>query len=66
MQKYYSIFTVSFKPKKERLLLLIPENTSDGVFCVCKTKIPTGHREIFNIFRLIIILKSKWVAAKIV
>ena len=33
------------KPKKRKLLLLIPENRSDGVLSVCKTKIPTEYRE---------------------
>ena len=33
------------KPKKEKLLLLIPENIGDRVLSVCKTKIPTGYRE---------------------
>ena len=28
-KKYYKTFSISFKPKKERLLLLIPENTGD-------------------------------------
>ena len=28
------------KPKKENLLLLIPENIGDRVFSACKTKIP--------------------------
>ena len=31
--------------KKERLLLLIPKNTSDTVLSVPKTKIPTKYRE---------------------
>ena len=30
------------KPKKENLLLLIPENIGDRVFSACKTKIPAG------------------------
>ena len=33
------------KPKKEKLLLLIPENRGDRVLSVCKTKIPTEYRE---------------------
>ena len=33
------------KPKKEKLLLLIPENIGDRVLSVCKTKIPTEYRE---------------------
>ena len=33
------------KPKKEKLLLLIPENRGDGVLSVCKTKISTEYRE---------------------
>ena len=32
-------------PKKGKLLLLIPENIGDRVLSVCKTKIPTEHRE---------------------
>ena len=31
--------------KKKRLLLLITENTSDRVFSVRKTKMPTKYRE---------------------
>ena len=38
-KKYY-IFSKSFKQRKERLLLLIPENAVDRVFIVRKTKIP--------------------------
>ena len=34
------------KPKKEKLLFLIPENIGDRVLSVCKTKIPTEYREI--------------------
>ena len=33
------------KPKKEKLLLLIPENIGDRVLSVCKTKIATEYRE---------------------
>ena len=33
------------KPKKEKLLLLIPENIGDRVLSVCKTKILTEYRE---------------------
>ena len=33
------------KPNKEKLLLLIPENISDRVLSMCKTKIPTEYRE---------------------
>ena len=33
------------RPKKEKLLLLIPENISDSVLSVCKTKITTEYRE---------------------
>ena len=33
------------KPKKEKLLLLIPENTGDRVLSVFKTKMPTEYRE---------------------
>ena len=33
------------KPKKEKLLLLIPENIGDRVLSVCKTKISTEYRE---------------------
>ena len=33
------------KPKKEKLLLLIPENIGDRVLSVFKTKIPTEYRE---------------------
>ena len=33
------------KPKKEKLLLLIPENPGNRVVSVCKTKIPTKYRE---------------------
>ena len=43
-QKYY-IFSISFKQNKRRLLLLIPENTSDRAFSKGKTKIPIDYRE---------------------
>ena len=43
--KYYNIFCTSFKPKKEMLLLLIPENIGDRVLSKCKTKRPTEYRE---------------------
>ena len=33
------------KPKKEKLLLLIPENIGDRVLSVFKTKMPTEYRE---------------------
>ena len=33
------------KLKKEKLLLLIPENMGDRVLSACKTKIPTEYRE---------------------
>ena len=33
------------KAKKDMLLLLIPENTSDRVLSVHKTKIPTEYRK---------------------
>ena len=33
------------KPKKEKLLLLIPEKIGDRALSVCKTKIPTEYRE---------------------
>ena len=33
------------KPKKEKSLLLIPENIGDRVLSVSKTQIPTGYRE---------------------
>ena len=33
------------KPKEEKLLLLIPENTGVRVLSVCKTKIPTEYRK---------------------
>ena len=33
------------RPKKEKLLLLIPENIGDSVLSVCKTKITTEYRE---------------------
>ena len=33
------------KLKKEKLLLLIPENMGDSVLSACKTKIPTEYRE---------------------
>ena len=33
------------KPKKEKLMLLIPENISDRVLSVYKTKIPTEYTE---------------------
>ena len=33
------------KPKKEKLLLLIPENPGNRVVSVCKSKIPTKYRE---------------------
>ena len=33
------------KPKKKRLFLLIPENIGDRLSSVCKTKLPTEHRE---------------------
>ena len=32
-------------PKKENLLLLIPENIGDRVLSVFKTRIPTEYRE---------------------
>ena len=36
---------MSFKQNKKRLLLLIPENTSDKAFSKGKTRIPTEYRE---------------------
>ena len=33
------------KPKKEKLLLLIPKDIGDRVLTLCKTKIPTEYRE---------------------
>ena len=41
-QKYYNIFSISFKQNKKRLLLLIFENTCDRV---CKTEMATEYRE---------------------
>ena len=43
--KMLKIFSVSFEQNKKRLLLLIPENTGDRAFSVCKTRIPTEYRE---------------------
>ena len=37
-QKYYNIFSISFKQNKKRSLLLIPENKGDRTFIVPKTK----------------------------
>ena len=33
------------KPKKEKFLMVTPENIGDRVLSVCKTKIPTEYRE---------------------
>ena len=45
-QKYYNIFSVSFKQNKKRLLLslLIPQNKGDRVFIVLKTKMLSEYR----------------------
>ena len=58
------------KPKKEKLLLLIPEKIGDRALSVCKTKIPTEYREkgirgfkikyifqTYNFFNLLSILR---------
>ena len=43
--KYYNIFSKSFRKNKKRLLLLMPGNTGDKKFSVCKFKMPTEYRE---------------------
>ena len=43
-KKYCSIFSMSFKQNKKRLLLLIPQNKGDRVFIVLKTKMLTKYR----------------------
>ena len=43
-QKYYNIFSISFKQNKKRSLLLIPENKGDRMFIVPKTKMLNEYR----------------------
>ena len=51
-QKYYNIFSISFKQNKKRLLLLIPENIGDRVFIVPKTKMITEYkRKRYKVFQ---------------
>ena len=39
------MFYLYLLSQKSKLRLLIPENTGERVFSVCKTKIPTEYRE---------------------
>ena len=47
------------KPKKEKLLLLIPENIGDRVSSVCKTKMPKlNTRKRYKVFQELNILNA--------
>ena len=51
-QKYYNIFSVSFKQNKKSLLLLIPENIGDRLFIVCETKmLPEFKKKSYKVFQ---------------
>ena len=52
LQKYYNIFSMSFKQNQKRFLFLIPENIGDRVFIVHKTKMLTEYiRKRYKVFQ---------------